>query len=75
VVGDPRFHLDYYMDGATVSELYKLGADAPDSEIIAAPEIQKYENHALIPCPEIEPSTPCRVRSSFPKPYSVKCRR
>jgi len=72
VVGDPRFHLDYYVDGATVSELYKLGADAPDSEIVTAPEIREYENHALIPCPEIEPEYPLKGTLFFPQTVQRK---
>ncbi|HQQ68079.1 MAG TPA: adenylate/guanylate cyclase domain-containing protein, partial [Candidatus Cloacimonadota bacterium] len=72
VVGDPQYHLDYYLDGATVSELYRLGADAPDSEIVIAPEIREYENHPLLPCPEIEPEYPLQGTLFFPQTVQRK---
>lgn len=49
VVGDLNYHLDYFMDGDVVRNLYELGAAAPDGEILCSPEILPYENYPLIP--------------------------
>lgn len=49
VVGDERYHLDYYLDGNAVKELFELGGIAPDGEIILAPGIESYVNLPFIP--------------------------
>lgn len=49
VVGDERYHLDYYLDGAAVKELFELGGIAPDGEIILAPGLEAYQALPFIP--------------------------
>lgn len=42
VVGDPCYHLDYYVDGMAVRDLYSLAESAKRGEIIVSEEIKDY---------------------------------
>ncbi|MDI3504432.1 MAG: hypothetical protein PWP64_1368 [Candidatus Cloacimonadota bacterium] len=52
VVGNPAYHLDYYIDGLVVSELFELGATAADGEMLYGDELQEYLDKDYIPVPQ-----------------------
>lgn len=56
VVGDPRYHLDYYVDGRAVKELFELGASAPDGQIVCGAEIEQWQDNpsTIFDCNNIE---------------------
>jgi class 3 adenylate cyclase/tetratricopeptide (TPR) repeat protein len=50
VVGDPAYHVDYYIDGLAVGELFELGGEAPDGDMLIGSEMTQYlqaEYHPL----------------------------
>lgn len=49
IVGDAHHHLDYFVDGEVVRELFELGAVAPEGQIVCGAEILPYQDYPLIP--------------------------
>lgn len=48
VVGNPEYHLDYYVDGDAVRQLFELGAAAAPGEILSSAETQPYQHYPLL---------------------------
>lgn len=59
LVGDPAYHLDYYVDGKAILDLFDLGSAAPDGEIVFSETIQafthvkKEQQKQSLPAPEM----------------------
>jgi len=51
VVGDIAYHLDYYIDGLAVQELFELGGQALEAELLPGAETLDYLNAQYIPAP------------------------
>jgi len=52
VVGDPDYHLDYYVDGSVVRDLYLGGESAGKCEILWGEETLEYKDLPYSPPPE-----------------------
>lgn len=72
VVGDRAYHLDYYIDGLAVQELFELGGRAPDGEILLGAETGEYLSSAYLPAPVSKLHSGLKGESFVPGPVARK---
>jgi class 3 adenylate cyclase len=74
VVGDIAYHLDYYIDGLAVQELFELGGQALEAELLPGAETLDYLNAQYIPAPLPQLESKIKGKSFIPATVSRKVR-